>query len=159
MALDDEQFETFADRITEIMSGAVNPAADEMSTSAEQTDHAATQLYESADSVEKMDAADSALQRVDLAAPVEESQQRLVDLFWQNLREPKVSDEVVSQVLRGVSTRDRQIFNEEGVYRAYLLVEMPIGRAAAELMRKLQPRDARLPLFWVGHERACCGYR
>lgn len=49
--------------------------------------------------------------------------------------------EVVSQVLRGVSTRDRQILNEEGVYRAYVLVEMPIGQAAAELMRKLQQND------------------
>ena len=49
--------------------------------------------------------------------------------------------EVVSQVLRGVSPRDRQIFNEEGIYRAYVLVEMPIGQAAAELMRKLQQND------------------
>jgi hypothetical protein len=49
--------------------------------------------------------------------------------------------EVVSQVLNGVSTRDRQILNEDGVYRAYVLVEMPIGQAAAELMRKLQQND------------------
>lgn len=50
--------------------------------------------------------------------------------------------EVVSEVLRGASTRKRDIQNDRGVYRAYVLMGMPIGRAAAELLRKIQSNKA-----------------
>mgnify|MGYP006273804785 FL=1 len=55
--------------------------------------------------------------------------------------------EVVSQVLRGVSTREREIYNEQGVYRAYVLMNMPIGKAASELMSKIQENEEMYTRF------------
>jgi ribosome-associated translation inhibitor RaiA len=46
--------------------------------------------------------------------------------------------EVVSQVLNGSSVRERDVVTDQGIYRAYVLMEMPIGKAASELMSRLQ---------------------
>ncbi len=45
---------------------------------------------------------------------------------------------VVSQVLHGSSTRERHITTEGGIYRAYVLMEMPIGEASQALMSQLE---------------------
>mgnify|MGYP006273355339 FL=1 len=55
--------------------------------------------------------------------------------------------EVVSQVLRGVGTQEREIVNEQGVFRAYVLMDMPVGQAAAELMSKIQENEAMYTRF------------
>ena len=55
--------------------------------------------------------------------------------------------EVVSQVLRGVSTREREIKKEETIYRAYVLMNMPVGQAAAELMSKISENEEMYTRF------------
>lgn len=46
--------------------------------------------------------------------------------------------EVVSQVLNGAGVRAREVVTDRGIYRAYVLMEMPIGEAASKLMSRLQ---------------------
>lgn len=46
--------------------------------------------------------------------------------------------EVVSQFLVGTSARDQAVMEEDGQYRAYVLMEMPIGQASSELLSKLR---------------------
>ncbi len=55
--------------------------------------------------------------------------------------------EVVNQVLNGTTSRDRKVVTEEGVYRAYILMEMPIGKASQELLSKLQQNEEMYTRF------------
>lgn len=55
--------------------------------------------------------------------------------------------EVVNQVLTGTTTRDRKVVTEDGVYRSYILMEMPIGKASQELMSKLQQNEEMYTRF------------
>lgn len=59
----------------------------------------------------------------------------------------QAQQEVVSQVLRGVSTREREIKKEESIYRAYVLMNMPVGQAAAELMSKISENEEMYTRF------------
>ncbi len=54
---------------------------------------------------------------------------------------------VVSQVLNGVTTRDREVITEQSLYRAFVLMEMPIGEAATKLMDQLKANDALYTRF------------
>lgn len=53
----------------------------------------------------------------------------------------QVQKEVVSQVLRGVSVREEKVIKEDGRYRAYVLMEMPIGPAARSFLSKLRENE------------------
>ena len=48
---------------------------------------------------------------------------------------------VVSSVLNGSRPRDQQIVREGDIYRAYVLMELPIGRANAELVQRLRANE------------------
>lgn len=54
---------------------------------------------------------------------------------------------VVTEVLNGVSTEEREIFRERGIYRSYILMSMPIGRAATELLERVKQNRAMYTRF------------
>lgn len=56
----------------------------------------------------------------------------LLDQFTQTYKA------VVSQVLNGSRASQQDIVEDEGVFRAYVLMEMPIGAANQALMQKMQ---------------------
>ncbi len=49
--------------------------------------------------------------------------------------------EVTSQFLMGTTARDQALMEEGGQYRAYVLMEMPIGQASKELLSKLRANE------------------
>jgi hypothetical protein len=57
--------------------------------------------------------------------------------------------EVVSQFLSGTRARERKIVGEGGrqQYRAYVLMEMPIGQASTELLSKLKESESLYARF------------
>jgi hypothetical protein len=55
---------------------------------------------------------------------------------------------VTSRVLRGTSAAEREVIREgEGTYRAFVLMDMPIGKAAKELMSKVKQNDEMYTRF------------
>lgn len=55
--------------------------------------------------------------------------------------------EVVNQFLRGTQARERKVLEEDDQYRAYVLMEMPIGQAGKQLLSKLQQDEALYTRF------------
>lgn len=82
--------------------------------------------------------------RGDIASTVEVRFQGLTKDFQEEVDDEylqqftQAQKEVVSQFLRGTQARERTVMEEKGRYRAYVLMEMPIGQASAELMSKLR---------------------
>ena len=55
---------------------------------------------------------------------------------------------VTSRVLRGTNAAEREVIQEEdGTYRAFVLMDMPIGKAAKELMSKVKQNDEMYTRF------------
>jgi hypothetical protein len=54
---------------------------------------------------------------------------------------------VVSQELTGTHAKEQRVLPSEGIYRAYVLMEMPIGEANKALLAKLATKDALNTLF------------
>lgn len=54
---------------------------------------------------------------------------------------------VVSQVLNGSRAREQEVRPEGQIYRAFVLVEMPIGPANAQLMQKIRQNQAMYTRF------------
>lgn len=50
-------------------------------------------------------------------------------------------EQVVSQVLRGTAAEEQEIVREDGKYRAYTLMRMPIGPAAREFLSQLEKSE------------------
>ena len=48
---------------------------------------------------------------------------------------------VVSQVLSGTSIEKTEIKNEQGLFRAYVLLKMPVGAASQALLNKLKQQE------------------
>lgn len=59
----------------------------------------------------------------------------------------QVQQEVVSQTMTGAAPRERAVTTEDGLYRAYVLVELPIGQAAQELMSQLEQNEEAYTRF------------
>lgn len=59
----------------------------------------------------------------------------------------QVQKEVVSQVLHGTRTAEEKIIKEDGKYRAYVLLQMPIGPAADSFLSKLQKNEGLYTRF------------
>lgn len=53
----------------------------------------------------------------------------------------EASQTTVSETLVGTVPKEREIQREDGQYRAYVLMAMPIGQASNNLMSKLQQRE------------------
>lgn len=55
---------------------------------------------------------------------------------------------VTSQILRGTSPRQREIYEKDnGSYQAFVLMELPVGKAAKELLSKLQQNEEMYTRF------------
>lgn len=54
---------------------------------------------------------------------------------------------VTSEVLNGVAVEEQKLQNENGVWRAYVLMSLPIGAANAQLMEKVKANQALYTRF------------
>ena len=55
---------------------------------------------------------------------------------------------ITSRVLRGTSPKEREVYKQEnGTYRAFVLMELPVGEAAKELMSKIKQNDEMYTRF------------
>lgn len=71
----------------------------------------------------------------------EEVSSELLEQFTQ------VQREVVNQVLIGTTVREQKVVEQSGRYRAYVLMQMPIGQASKELMARLRTNKALYTRF------------
>jgi hypothetical protein len=85
--------------------------------------------------------------RGDIASTVEVRFQSLTKDFQEEVsgeylqQFTQAQKEVTSQFLVGTTARKRSIVEENGRYRAYVLMEMPIGQASEELLSKLRASE------------------
>ncbi len=55
---------------------------------------------------------------------------------------------ITSKVLRGTSPQEREVYQQDnGTYQAFVLMELPVGKAAKELLSKLQQNDEMYTRF------------
>ena len=89
----------------------------------------------------------SARAREDIASTIEIRFQGLTKDFQEEVGDEYLSQfvqaqkEITDQFLRGTQVRKRTVHEENGRYRAYVLMEMPIGQASQELMSKLKQNE------------------
>jgi len=85
--------------------------------------------------------------RGDLASTLEVRFQGLTEDFQEEVGEEYLNQftqaqrTIVNQFLVGTEARETELTQEGGRYRAYALMEMPIGKASQELMSKLQQNE------------------
>lgn len=86
--------------------------------------------------------------RGDLASNLETKIESMTKSFTEEigdeLREQYVEaqKEITSQVLQGTSPTEREVFQEEGgQWRAYVLMELPVGAAAEKFLSKVNNND------------------
>lgn len=85
-----------------------------------------------------------------LETRVEEMSKSFTEEIGDEMRQQFVQTQrtITSQVLRGTSAAERKIIQEDdGTYRAFVLMDMPIGKAAKELMSKVQQNDEMYTRF------------
>jgi len=90
--------------------------------------------------------------RTDIAAQIEakiEGRQKLfqaetgVDTSSQIMKDfDEAQKQIVSQVINGSRVKNQVTTAESGIYRAYVLVEMPIGPANQAMMQKIKANQA-----------------
>ncbi|WP_263835164.1 hypothetical protein [Salinibacter sp.] len=59
----------------------------------------------------------------------------------------QAQEQIVSQVLRGVQSEDQRVLKEDGEYRVYTLMQMPIGQAAEQFLSRLQTDEEMYTRF------------
>ena len=59
----------------------------------------------------------------------------------------QAQEQIVSQVLRGVRSEEQEIMKENGDYRVYTLMQMPIGQAAEQFLSQLQTNEEMYTRF------------
>jgi hypothetical protein len=59
----------------------------------------------------------------------------------------QAQERIVSQVLRGVQTEEQKVMRENGNYRVYTLMRMPIGQAAGKFLSQLQANEEAYTRF------------
>jgi len=85
--------------------------------------------------------------REDIASTVQSELQSLSRDFRQEVGDQglsqftQVQQEVVSEVLRGVTAEDTKVVEQDDRYRTYALVRMPVGEARKELLQKLSQEE------------------
>lgn len=86
--------------------------------------------------------------RQSIAAEMEAEIRSMTRIFEEELEDGlreqfvQVTQEIVSQTLRGSSASEREVKRQnDGMYRAYVLMQMPIGEAAQEFLDSLENRD------------------
>jgi hypothetical protein len=86
--------------------------------------------------------------REDIASTLQSELQSLSRDFRQEVGDQALNQftqaqqEVVSEVLRGVTAEKTKVLERDGRYRTYALVKMPVGEARKELLRKISQEDA-----------------
>ncbi|MFB6248024.1 MAG: LPP20 family lipoprotein [Salinibacter sp.] len=91
--------------------------------------------------------------RGDIASTVEVRFQGLTKDFQEEAGDEyleqftQAQKEVVSQFLRGTQVRQQKVLEEDGRFRAYVLMEMPIGQASKQLLSKLKQNEALYTRF------------
>lgn len=86
--------------------------------------------------------------RGDLAASLETKIESMTKSFTEevgdDLRQQytEAQKEITSQVLRGTSPADRQVYQQDnGTWRAFVLMELPVGEAAQKFLSKVNNND------------------
>lgn len=86
--------------------------------------------------------------REDIASTLQSELQSLSRDFRQEVDDQslnqftQVQQEVVSEMLRGVTAEKTKVLEEDGRYRTYALAKMPIGEARKELLQKINQEKA-----------------
>lgn len=86
--------------------------------------------------------------RQSIAATIEAEIRSMTRIFEEELEDEfreqfvQTTQELVNQTLTGTSAREREVQQQnDGLYRAYVLMEMPVGEAAADFLALLENRD------------------
>ncbi len=85
--------------------------------------------------------------RNDIASTVEVRVQSLTKDFQEEVsgemrsQFTQAQKQVVSQVISGSSTRETEVVEQDDKYRAYVMMEMPIGKASKELISKIKSNE------------------
>jgi hypothetical protein len=89
--------------------------------------------------------------RGDLAASLETKIESMTKSFTEEidgeLRESytQAQKEITSKVLRGTSPKEKKVFQEDnGTWRAYVLMELPVGKAAQEFLSKMNSSEGEM---------------
>jgi len=85
-----------------------------------------------------------------LETKVEEMNKSFTEEIGDDMRQQFVETQktVTSRVLRGTSAAEKEVVQKgDGTYRAFVLMEMPIGKAAKELMSKVKQNDEMYTRF------------
>jgi len=85
--------------------------------------------------------------REDIASTIQSELQSLSRDFRQEVGDQSISQftqvqqEVVSEVLRGVTSEDTKTVEQDGQFRTYALMKMPVGEAKKEFLQKLDQEE------------------
>lgn len=89
--------------------------------------------------------------RADLASNLETKIESMTKSFTEeigdNLRQQytEAQKAITSKVLRGTSPKEKEVFQKDnGTWRAFVLMELPVGEAAEKFMAKLNQRDKEM---------------
>lgn len=89
--------------------------------------------------------------RGDLAASLETKIESMTKSFTEEIdgemrsSYTEAQKEITSKVLRGTSPKEKKIFQEDnGTWRAYVLMELPVGKAAQEFLAKMNSSDGEM---------------
>jgi len=85
-----------------------------------------------------------------LETQVEEMNKSFTEEIGDDMRQQFVETRktITSRVLRGTSAAEKKVIQKEnGTYQAFVLLEMPIGKAAKELMSKVKQNDEMYTRF------------
>jgi len=89
--------------------------------------------------------------RADLASNLETKIESMTKSFTEeigdNLRQQytEAQKAITSKVLKGTSPKEKEVFQKDnGTWRAFVLMELPVGEAAEKFMQKLNNRDEEM---------------
>ncbi len=86
--------------------------------------------------------------RGDLAANLETKIESMTKSFTEEVGDElrqqytEAQKEITSKVLKGTSPREKEVFQQDdGTWRAYVLMELPVGEAAQQFLSKINSMD------------------
>ena len=89
--------------------------------------------------------------RGDLAASLETKIESMTKSFTEEINGEmrdsytEAQKEITSKVLRGTSPKEKKVFREDnGTWRAYVLMELPVGKAAQEFLSKMNSNEGEM---------------
>lgn len=92
--------------------------------------------------------------RGDLASSLETKIESMTKTFTEEIGDEMRSQyteaqkEITSTVLKGTSAKDKKILQQDnGTYRAYVLMELPVGKAAQEFLAKMNSMNKNNEMY------------